>query len=153
PARVTRRRPVRSLRLQGEKGQRRPARDRPRSGLNGQLRVTAGRCLWRRYAPVTRALVLVLSFALAACATTTVTHDARLPEGQGVVLVRVVSNLESPEWREFYVKPESRGETARLWLISAGLRGSYVFAGTLPAGSYSPSEMFASHTIGTPQTG
>jgi len=92
--------------------------------------------------------------ALSACAGPSVlTRDSRLAATEGVVVVRLVSNLEFPDWRSISVKSDASGESFTLRPVPYAVRGSYVFAAALPEGSYTADSMYAFFYAGSNETG
>src|SRR5262245_21733066 len=99
-----------------------------------------------------RIALLLSGLLLAGCATTVLTHDSKLEASQGVAVIRIVGNLEFPDWQSVWLRDEA-GESWALFTAPTATRGSFVFAGALPPGRYVPYELRAHFYQGTQQTG
>jgi photosystem II stability/assembly factor-like uncharacterized protein len=98
--------------------------------------------------------VILFVAALTACAAPAMlTSESRLGVTEGVVVLRLVSNMEFPDWRSITVKSDTGAESYDLHAVPYAERGSYVFAAAVPEGRYTAHDMYAHYFAGSSETG
>ena len=102
---------------------------------------------------MSRLTAIVIGLLLLSCAAGPLGPDSKLGAGEGVILLRVASNMEFPEWQTVSVRRESDGETVSLNRIEGAVRGSTFFAASIPGGRYTLHQMYATYTSGNSETG
>ncbi|HTO52562.1 MAG TPA: hypothetical protein VMR50_04175 [Myxococcota bacterium] len=95
-------------------------------------------------------IALLLGVVALGCATQPVlTPDSRFAANDGLVVLRVVSNLEYPGWYRLTLKADGSTDSFQLNPVPYAVQGSYVFAALLPQGLYTPDQLLGGRNEGS----